>query len=84
VVSESSERAAALVIRAWIEPEPGRPASAGLRARITYSTDLSATDKTELVAASPDEITAAVTDWLERFLSDRGGAARTSRSLHDN
>lgn len=69
MVSESSERAAAFVVRAWVEPEPGRSASERLRARITYSTDLSTGDKTVLVTASPHEIKAALSDWLERFLS---------------
>jgi len=70
VVSESSERTGALVVRAWVEPEPGHVASERLRARITYSIDLSTRDKTELVAASPDEISAALWNWLELFLSE--------------
>jgi hypothetical protein len=68
VALESSERAAALVIRAWVEP--GRDASDGLRARITYSTDVAAPAKTVLAVSSREEITAAVSDWLERFLNE--------------
>ena len=67
MIHESSERAGSLVVRAWLEP--GRAASEALRARITYSLDLSATDQTVLVAASTEEITAAVSDWLARFLA---------------
>jgi hypothetical protein len=68
VVSESFEQAAALVIRAWLEPE--RCKHSGLRARITYSLNLSAPDTTTIVAASSDEIIAAVLDWLDTFLSE--------------
>jgi hypothetical protein len=67
VIQERSERAASLVVRAWLEP--GRPTSEALRARITYSLDLSTPDQTMIVAGSAEEITAAVSDWLARFLA---------------
>ena len=55
------------MVRAWVEP--GRDLSEGLRARITYSTDLEAQDDdTVLVAAGREEIVTAVNDWLELFL----------------
>jgi hypothetical protein len=76
-VAEEPERAAALAIRAWLEP--GRDAAEGLRARIRYSTSLETReDETVAAAASSDEILAVVRAWLDQFLarSPRGSADR--------
>ncbi len=67
MIQERSERAASLVVRAWLEP--GRATSEALRARITYSLDLSTADQTVVVAASAEEIAAVVSNWLARFLA---------------
>jgi hypothetical protein len=63
VGSESPSSAGLLVVRAWIEHE----AEDGLRARITYSLDLRATEQITKVVSSEEEIYAAVRAWLEGF-----------------
>jgi len=55
------------VARVWIESGVG--AAEGLRARIVSTLDLSAAAEVVTVAASAEEILAAVDDWLQRFLT---------------
>jgi hypothetical protein len=66
------ERAGVIVIRVWIEGD----AVTGLRARITAAVDLAAADRepreqTVAVAASIEEVLAAVGDWLAAFVAAR-------------
>jgi hypothetical protein len=66
VASSAVERSGALVIRMWFEPGPG----GGLRARITATTDLSERDETVTVSSSRDGIIAAVSVWIDAFMSE--------------
>jgi len=60
------ERTGALIVRAWIEPR--QDAGGGLRARITYHTDLTSRRRpTESVATSRDQILGTVTAWLDEL-----------------
>jgi hypothetical protein len=54
------ERAAVLVIRAWVEG--GR-----LRARIVQTRDIESAKTVESAAGSPEEVVRAVEDWLRSF-----------------
>lgn len=60
------ERTAVLVIRAWLEAE-GEPR---LRARITQTVDVARREETSTLAASREEIAAAVDLWLDLVLGD--------------
>jgi hypothetical protein len=64
VAALPAERTGLLVIRAWIE-ENGE---VRLRARITRMVDVAAREQISTVVATPEEITGAVVEWLERFL----------------
>ncbi len=57
------ERTSVLIVRAWIE----RETEAGLRARITYTLDLSTRDEVVIAVATPKEVYTAVRAWLEAF-----------------
>ena len=63
VTEVPSERTALLVIRAWIEGN-GEP---HLRARITHTLDLGQRKETSRLAATRDEVAAAVVEWLDDF-----------------
>ena len=53
------------MVRAWVAPGSG---DAGLRARIRYTTDLTASeDETVRVVASREQILGTVTEWLEEL-----------------
>jgi hypothetical protein len=56
----AEERAAVLVIRAWVEG--GR-----LRARIVQTRDIESVKTVESAAGSPEEVVRAVEDWLRSF-----------------
>jgi hypothetical protein len=56
----AEERAAVLVIRAWVEG--GR-----LRARIVQTRDIESVKAVESAAGSPEEVVRAVEDWLRSF-----------------
>jgi hypothetical protein len=63
------ERAGVIVIRVWLEGN----AASGLRARITAANDLTAEgeaarEQPVALAASIDEVVAAVSEWLEEFV----------------
>jgi hypothetical protein len=63
------ERAGVIVIRVWLEAD----AATGLRARITAAKDLTAEgeaahEQPVAVAASINEVVAAVTEWLQEFV----------------
>jgi hypothetical protein len=65
-VQASRQRVGVLVIRAWKED------GSGLRARLTQSVDVEASDSTvtvEKTAGNQDAILEAVRSWLEAFLS---------------
>jgi hypothetical protein len=65
-VQASRQRVGVLVIRVWEE------AGSGLRARLTQSVDVGASDSevtVEKTAATQDAILEAVQSWLEAFLS---------------
>lgn len=66
-MTETTERSAVLIVRAWVEGGP-RPR---FRARITQSRDLTRTEQSTMTTADPDEILATVHAWLEALLSDR-------------
>jgi hypothetical protein len=72
VTSAPAERTALMVIRAWIEAN----GEMQLRARLTQTVDLEREAEVSNVAATRDQITAAVEDWLDLFLGD---AALTER-----
>jgi hypothetical protein len=59
-----AERTAVLVIRAWAEEALDQPV---LRARITRTLDISEQDVVQTMAASEDEIIAAVRGWLQEL-----------------
>ena len=59
-----AERTGLLVIRAWIEAN----GETRLRARITRMVDVDAQEQISTVAATPEEITGTVVEWLETFL----------------
>ena len=59
-----AERTGLLVIRAWIEAN----GETRLRARITRMVDVNAQEQISTVAATPEEITGTVVEWLETFL----------------
>lgn len=65
----ASERAAVLVIRAWLEEENGEKP---FRARITFTLDASAPDaSTTTGAATEREVVAVVSAWLRLFVAGR-------------
>jgi hypothetical protein len=55
------ERVAVLIVRAWHEGD----GPAGLRARITWVTDVEGAPERTAVAAGLDDILASVRRWLE-------------------
>ena len=59
-----AERTGLLVIRAWIEAN----GETRLRARITRMVDVDAQGQISTVAATPEEITGTVVEWLETLL----------------
>jgi hypothetical protein len=63
------EQTGVLVIRVWTE---GDAEAGSLRARITQTVDVSAPESAEKVAASPEEITSIVQEWLHAFVAGRG------------
>lgn len=60
------ERTGVLVIRAWIEPE----GDDGLRARITYTLDLSHCEQSTVAVATCEGVAAAVLAWLDALVAD--------------
>ena len=66
VTCDVREHAAALAVRAWIEPGA---TDGGLRARITSTVDLEMRDEQVMVAFQREEIVGEVSRWLERFLA---------------
>jgi hypothetical protein len=61
------------VIRAWIETNGERR----LRARITETIDIEQREQSSTVAATPDEISAAVSRWVEALVRSGGDEAVT-------
>jgi hypothetical protein len=62
-------RSGVLVVRAWYEDDE----AGSFRARIVARLDLEHSgDVYERVAASPDQVRAAVSDWLQRFAAFEG------------
>jgi hypothetical protein len=57
------DRTAVLLVRVWMD---GHDPST-LRARITHRRGVGATDETEVLVASIDDIEATVHGWLEAF-----------------
>lgn len=62
MASSPGERAAVLVIRAWIEGDPPT-----LRMRITRTFDVTAADESSEATASVDDALAIVRRWLEQL-----------------
>lgn len=58
------ERSGLLVVRAWTEDGAPR-----LRARIVYMTDVTQGMQVERLAATSDEVEAAVRSWLAELLA---------------
>jgi len=63
VTFDEKERSGVLVVRVWLESEPG----GGLRARISGSGANGLADQPVSTAATPDGVVAAVRSWLEGF-----------------
>lgn len=59
----SSDRTGVLIVRLWIEANH----ETGLRARITQTVDTMAAEQSVAVAASADDISAVVKQWVEAF-----------------
>jgi len=66
------ERTGLLVIRVWVE----KNGEARLRSRITRVLDVSEGEEMTTAAATSEEITAVVTEWLEAFLRDESVTVR--------
>jgi hypothetical protein len=62
-MTADGERAGAMIVRIWIEPDH----ESGLRARLTESSDLASPEQTIHSASSVDEIVELVRTWAERF-----------------
>jgi hypothetical protein len=60
----AQQRTGLLVIRVWIEGDPGT----GLRCRITRSLDLSSPEQVVTATTSIDEVLATARAWLEAFI----------------
>ena len=63
-----------LVIRAWVETNGEQR----LRARITQTIDIEQREQSSTVAATADEIGAAVSRWVDALL-ERGGDEAVTR-----
>jgi hypothetical protein len=59
-------RTGVLVIRVWLES----PASCGLRARLTRTSNVMIEERETTVAATVDDVCDQVRTWLESFLAD--------------
>jgi hypothetical protein len=68
-----TERTGVLVIRAWIETN----GEERLRARITQTIDIDQREQSSTIAATPDEITKAVSLWISALTKRRGDEAVT-------
>jgi hypothetical protein len=71
VAALPAERTGVLVIRAWIELN----GEARLRARITRMLNTEAREEISSVAATREEITSTVAEWLDAFLGSTVGDA---------
>jgi hypothetical protein len=60
-----AERTGVLVIRAWIESN----GQDGLRARITWTLDVTEQGEVSTAASTPEAITEVVAEWLRAFLA---------------
>lgn len=70
MAADAAERTGVLIVRVWTEGGP-----TCLRARVTQALDISRPERTSSVAASPEEIHAALQAWLEAFVAlERNGA----------
>jgi hypothetical protein len=68
-MAEALKRTAVLVVRAWFEERPGEPV---LRARITWTPDVTAPELSEIsAAASEAEIVNAIRAWLKALTAVR-------------
>jgi hypothetical protein len=75
-VDPLSERAAAAIIRAWIEPGT----EGALKIRITTNGDIESRRQTVGVASSIDEACSIVRAWLEAFVRQANNAAERGRA----
>ena len=64
MASPRAERTGLLVIRVWVE----KNGDTRLRSRITRVLDVSEREETSTAAATPEEITSVVAEWLDAFL----------------
>jgi hypothetical protein len=64
-MSSSAEKTAVMVVRAWLEGDQ----TDQLRARITQSLDIAATDELVSSASTIDQVCAMVRSWLEAFIA---------------
>lgn len=62
------ERSALLIIRAWVEPLSEEP----LRAQLRMTGDVSLGFERAVTLARPDEVCAAVREWLTSVVGDGG------------
>jgi hypothetical protein len=58
----TDDRSAALLVRVWLEDAAGT-----FRARVTAVGLNGSEDRTIALASSPDDVTAAVSEWLMKF-----------------
>jgi hypothetical protein len=66
-MTRATERSGVLVVRAWVEGGT----TAGLRARITQSRDLTSTDQIVTTTAAVQDILTTVEEWLDALLSEQ-------------
>ena len=65
----SADRGGFLLVRLWIE---GETEDAGLRARLTYRPDATASEEQMACAATVDQVCEVVRAWLGAFLLGDG------------
>jgi alkanesulfonate monooxygenase SsuD/methylene tetrahydromethanopterin reductase-like flavin-dependent oxidoreductase (luciferase family) len=61
-MSSGTGRVAVMVVRIWIEDD------GGFRARLTHTRDLSEREEASDVAGTPDQVVAAVREWIDAFV----------------
>ncbi|MGI9021843.1 MAG: hypothetical protein ACR2HV_01170 [Acidimicrobiales bacterium] len=68
----TSDPTGLLIIRAWVEEGSSDP----LRALVRVSTDVSGGFERTFTSARPEEVCAAVTEWLADMVSDTAPSER--------
>ncbi len=63
-MAPGDERTGVMVVRIWFEGTEGV-----IRARLTETLDITATEETSRAAAGVEEIVEIVREWVERFVN---------------